>query len=121
MRKLFSNSLLLLILFSFSAISCNDDGLSADYITGIYTAKKIGAQETFPLTIYNTRFNGLQVEAEWTSSQNSIPIELTDNGFKIDTNLFSDTITGNATIEDNVITIVYSLNGSNSITIVASR
>ncbi len=121
MRKEYSSTILIVIFLSLLTLSCNDDGLSADDITGIYTAKKIGSPSTFPLTIYSNGIEGTMVEAEWTNSLVSIPVQLTDDGFKIDTQFSSNTIGGNATFDDNVITIYYSINGGTTFTIIASR
>lgn len=121
MKKLLSPSLLVALLIGLTSVSCSDNGLSENDITGIYTAKKIGTATTFPLTIYEAAFDGLQVEAMWLSTLQSIPVTLTDDGFTFSTELFSSPIFGSADVNGNVITILYSIDGGDTIRMVASR
>lgn len=120
MKKLLSPSLFVALFIGLASVSCSDNGLSENDITGIYTAKKIGTATTFPLTVYET-FADLRVEAMWFSTLQSIPVTLTDDGFTFSTELSSTPINGTGDVNGDVITILYSIDGGNAIRIVASR
>lgn len=102
-------------------ISCKENVLSTSDFTGVYNAKKIGSQQTFPLTIFTALEDQISIEAQWLNSGfQVVTATIDDNRFTFDQDFSDQNVSGSGFIEGDTITINYLLSG-NSRKIVASK